>query len=113
VTGGRGKGEELTQLDRPLGVWVDDIGTVYVAEGNNRRVTRWPRGETSEVVVVGGVGEGDVTNQFHDPEALSFDRRGNMYVAEWRYHCVQQFKLEQNRSTRLHCSVLLFPFEEE
>jgi sugar lactone lactonase YvrE len=40
VAGGNEEGEELTQLCYPNGVWVDDMGTVYVAEWGNNRVTR-------------------------------------------------------------------------
>jgi sugar lactone lactonase YvrE len=96
VAGGKGRGKELTQLNSPTGVWVDEMGTVYVAEGgDNQRVTRWPKGETSGVVLVGGNGGGNATNQFYGPEGLSFDRRGHMYVADGGDNRVQQFKLEE------------------
>jgi DNA-binding beta-propeller fold protein YncE len=97
VAGGEGQGNKLTQLDSPLGVWVDEIGSVYVAEGGgNQRVTRWPKGETSGVLVAGGNGSGDASNQFRYPEGLSFDRRGNIYVVDNANHRVQQFTLEKN-----------------
>jgi sugar lactone lactonase YvrE len=96
VAGGRWAGRELTQLDGLNGVWVDDMGTVYVAEGNNDRVTRWLKGETRGVMVVAENGCGSVTNQLNFPKGLSFDRRGNMYAADCRNHRVQQLKLEKN-----------------
>jgi secreted PhoX family phosphatase len=96
VTGGRRKGVELTQMNRPDGVWVDDKGTVYVAERGNYRVTRWPKGEREEAVGVGGNGCEDAANQFHCPSRLSFDQLGNMYVVDWGNHRVQQFELENN-----------------
>jgi sugar lactone lactonase YvrE len=95
VAGGKGQGKELTQLNHPNGVWVDEMGTVYVAECNNDRVTRWPKSETRGAVVVDGNDEGNATNQFYCPEGLSFDRQGNMYVADFHNHRVQRFKLEQ------------------
>jgi sugar lactone lactonase YvrE len=72
------------------------MGTVYVVEAYNHRVTRWPKGETKGIVVVGGNGCGDEKNQFCHPIGLSFDRRGHMYVAGYLNHRVQQFKLETN-----------------
>jgi sugar lactone lactonase YvrE len=92
----KGEGNELTQLFYPLGVWVDDMGTVYVAEEGNQRVTRWLTGETRGAVVVDGNGSGNATNQFNRPEGLSFDRRGNMYVADCWNHRVQELKFENN-----------------
>jgi hypothetical protein len=59
-------------------VWVDEMGTVYVAEECNQRVTRWPQGETRAVVVVGGNDSGNATNQLNCPVGLSFDQRCNM-----------------------------------
>jgi sugar lactone lactonase YvrE len=96
VAGERGRGEELTQLHCPNGIWVDEMGTVYVAEWRNDRVTRWPKGETKGVLVVGGNGYGNANDQFNCPEGLSFDRRGNLYVAEQYNNRLQQFNLENN-----------------
>jgi DNA-binding beta-propeller fold protein YncE len=95
VAGGKRQRKELTQLNYPSGVWVDEMDTVYVTEFGNHRVTRWPKGGTSGVVVVGGNGRGHATNQFDGPTGLSFDRRGNMYVADCLNHRVQQLKLEE------------------
>jgi hypothetical protein len=97
VAGGKGQGKELTQLNCPRGLWVDEMGKVYADEGeNNHRVTRWPKGESRGSVVVGGNGCGNATNQFKRPSEVSFDRRGNMYVVDFDNHRVQRFKLENN-----------------
>jgi sugar lactone lactonase YvrE len=97
VAGGKGQGKALTQLNYPNGVWVDEMGTVYVSEGGgNQRVTQWPKGETSEVLVAGGNDHGNATNQLNWPRGLFFDRRGDMYVAEFGNHRVQRFKLEKS-----------------
>jgi sugar lactone lactonase YvrE len=97
VAGGKEQGKELTQLNCPRRLWVDEMGRVYVAEGgNNHRVTRWPKGETRGIVVVSGNGCGNATNQFKRPSEVSFDRRRNMYVVDFDNHGVQRFKLENN-----------------
>ncbi|CAF4922332.1 unnamed protein product, partial [Rotaria sp. Silwood2] len=38
VAGGQGQGNGLTQLYSPRGVVVDQLGTVYVADGWNARI---------------------------------------------------------------------------
>ncbi|CAF4528907.1 unnamed protein product, partial [Rotaria sp. Silwood2] len=44
VAGGQGSGNGLAQLSAPRGVIVDKLGTVYVADRNNNRIMRWPKG---------------------------------------------------------------------
>ena len=44
VAGGQGKGNALTQLSGPRGVLVDAMGTVYVADWGNHRVTTLVQG---------------------------------------------------------------------
>ncbi|CAF4858625.1 unnamed protein product, partial [Rotaria socialis] len=59
VAGGQGKGSALTQLYSPSGIFVDTLGTLYVADTHNHRVMRWAQGDKKQgSVVVGGNGEG-------------------------------------------------------
>ncbi|CAF4812991.1 unnamed protein product, partial [Rotaria magnacalcarata] len=41
VAGGQGAGNTLTQVSYPYGLFVDTLGTLYVADSNNDRVMRW------------------------------------------------------------------------
>ncbi|CAF3913558.1 unnamed protein product, partial [Rotaria sp. Silwood1] len=67
VAGGQGKGNGLTQLSYPLGVVVDELGTVYVADEGNNRIMRWTKGATQGSVIVGGNGRGGQWNQLYWP----------------------------------------------
>jgi len=96
VAGGQGEGTGLTQLDGPHGVVVDQLGTVYVVDGENDRIMRWVKGATQGSVAVGGNGRGEQSNQFLAPTGLSFDRHGNLYVAEWGNDRVQKFNIEKS-----------------
>ncbi|CAF1313727.1 unnamed protein product, partial [Rotaria magnacalcarata] len=59
VAGGQGAGSALTQLDHPDGLFVDTLGTLYVADYENDRVMRWTQGDNKQgTVVVGGNGVG-------------------------------------------------------
>ncbi|CAF4828371.1 unnamed protein product, partial [Rotaria socialis] len=91
VAGGQGAGSALTQLYAPLGIFVDTLGTLYVADGGNNRVMRWTQRDKKQgTVLVGGNGSGAGENQFKGPVGLSFDRHGNLYVADWNNHRVQR-----------------------
>jgi sugar lactone lactonase YvrE len=94
VAGGQGAGNSLTQLYYPRGLVVDQLGTVYVAEQYNHRLTRWPKGATQSSVVVGGNGQGAQPNQFNICIGLSFDRQCNLYVADHSNYRVQRFNID-------------------
>ncbi|CAF0960610.1 unnamed protein product [Rotaria sordida] len=93
VAGGQGKGDTLTQLAHPKGLFVDTLGTIYVADWRNNRVMRWPKGANQGTVIAGGNGQGPGANQFNFLGALSFDRHGNLYVVDWENHRVQRFSM--------------------
>ncbi|CAF3486941.1 unnamed protein product [Rotaria socialis] len=94
VAGGQGKGNALTQLSDPNGIFVDTLGTLYVADQGNHRVMRWTQGAKQGTVIVGGNGEGKRANQFNYPVGLSFNRQGNLYVADSNNNRVQRFSIE-------------------
>jgi DNA-binding beta-propeller fold protein YncE len=94
VAGGQGAGNGLTQLNNPLGVVVDQLGTVYVVDCANHRVMRWLKGARQGSVVVGGNGVGGGSNQLSGPWGLAFDRQGNLYVSDWSNHRVQKFNID-------------------
>jgi sugar lactone lactonase YvrE len=95
VAGGNGQGDSLTQLYNPMGVIVDHLGDVYVADSWNNRIMCWPKGsKTGCIVVGGGNGEGKEANQFNRLRGLSFDRHGNLYVVDWDNNRVQRFDID-------------------
>ncbi|CAF1220793.1 unnamed protein product [Rotaria magnacalcarata] len=96
VAGDQGEGNGLAQLSYPKGVVVDQLGTVYVADGGNDRIMRWPKGATQGSVIVGGNGEGGQSNQLNGSEGLSFDRHGNLSVVDLGNDRVQKFDIEYN-----------------
>ncbi|CAF3590914.1 unnamed protein product, partial [Rotaria socialis] len=68
VAGGQGPGSALTQLFGPEGIFVDTLGTLYVADSSNHRVMRWSQGDKKQgTVIVGGNGYGAGANQFNFP----------------------------------------------
>ncbi|CAF4262827.1 unnamed protein product, partial [Rotaria sordida] len=59
VAGGQGEGNALTQLWYPQGLFVDTLGTIYVADTFNNRMMRWPKEAKQGTVIVGGNGQGE------------------------------------------------------
>ncbi|CAF1465532.1 unnamed protein product [Rotaria sp. Silwood1] len=94
VAGGQGEGKALAQLYHPEGLFVDTLGTIYVADSWNDRVLRWPKGAQQGTVIVGGNGKGAGANQFNGFRGLSFDRQGNLYVVDLLNHRVQFFSIQ-------------------
>ncbi|CAF1585241.1 unnamed protein product, partial [Rotaria magnacalcarata] len=93
--GGQGQGSALTQLENPEGIFVDALGTLYVADSGNHRVMRWTQGDKKQgTVIVGGNGRGAGANQFNFPTGLSFDRHGDLYVVDSNNHRVQRFSIQ-------------------
>ncbi|CAF1117918.1 unnamed protein product, partial [Rotaria magnacalcarata] len=79
----------------PNGLFVDTLGTLYVADWGNHRVMRWTQGDKKQgTVIVGGNGYGEEANQFNGPAGLSFDRHGNLYVVDMGNARVQRFSIE-------------------
>ncbi|CAF4584604.1 unnamed protein product, partial [Rotaria magnacalcarata] len=67
IAGGQGQGNALTQLYGPQGLFVDTVGTLYVADAGNNRVMRWTRQATQGTLIVGGNSAGAGANQLNGP----------------------------------------------
>ncbi|CAF4211714.1 unnamed protein product, partial [Rotaria magnacalcarata] len=94
IAGGQGAGSALTQLWYPYGIFVDTLGTLYVADYGNDRVMRWTQGATQGTVIAGGNGNGAGANQLSGPVGLSFDQHGNLYLSDRNNYRVQRFSIE-------------------
>jgi sugar lactone lactonase YvrE len=92
VAGGNGEGNGLNQLSRPVGMYIDDDQTIYIADKLNHRILEWKSDAKSGRVVAGGNGQGNRNDQFSDPvdvvlheETNSFIicDKGNRRVVQW------------------------------
>ncbi|CAF2476292.1 unnamed protein product [Rotaria sp. Silwood2] len=95
AAGGKGEGNSMYNLNVPIAVAVDQMGTVYVLEHNNHRVTRWFKGAQVASVIAGGNGFGNGAHQLQFPHYLTFDRHGNLYVADTFNHRIQKFAIDK------------------
>ena len=84
------------QLNLPMGLVVNEVGDVYVADYGNHRIMCWSLGSKEGRVVVGGNGRGKGSNQLSLPRGLSFDVENNLYVADHFNHRIQRFDIDTN-----------------
>ena len=54
VAGGNGQGEGLNQLNRPIGFYIDNKETIYIADSSNNRIVAWKKNATYGEIVAGG-----------------------------------------------------------
>ncbi|CAF0819514.1 unnamed protein product [Adineta steineri] len=95
VAGRQGEGNSLTQLSRPYGIIVDQLGTVYVADCGNHRIMRYLDGTTKGSVIIGeNNGQREQTSQLSHPVDVSFDQQGNLYVGDNDNYRVQKFEID-------------------
>ena len=102
VAGGNGSGNDANQFSAPKHIAFDTSGDMYIADGNNRRIQRFPANSTSPTngtTVAGGNGVGNAANQFSSVEGIAFDASGNMYVADGGNHRIQKFPANSTSST--------------
>ena len=85
ISGGNGAGNALNQLSSPQGIVFDDSGNMYVVDGNNNRIQKFPANATSNTngtTVAGGNGAGNADNQLSSPKGIAFDASGSIYVVD-------------------------------
>ncbi|WP_411114711.1 RICIN domain-containing protein [Streptomyces sp. 029-5] len=93
------------ELNRPYGVAVDSVGTLYVAEFNNHRIRRITTdGKISTVAGTGVAGfsgdNGPATSaQLNKPREVAVDSAGAVYVADSSNHRVRKITADGKIST--------------
>jgi sugar lactone lactonase YvrE len=82
------------QFNSPVGIGVDGLGNIYVADSSNHRIRKIsPQGEVSTLAGSGVAGFQDgpaSTAQFNLPQDVAVDEAGNVYVADWNNHRVRK-----------------------
>ncbi|RLI51457.1 MAG: hypothetical protein DRP09_19280, partial [Candidatus Thorarchaeota archaeon] len=85
-----GKGEDDGQFDSPAGIWIDNNGYVYVADGGNNRIQKFsPDGRFITKFGVPGFNPGELMEPY--AVAVSPDN-SRAYVTDFRNDRVQVFK---------------------
>lgn len=90
-TDGQGR---LARFNKPIGVAVDGIGNVYVADINNNEIRKITAGGLVSTLA-GSTADGYVDDQgsfarFYNPQGVSLDDKGNVYVADTWNHKIRK-----------------------
>jgi DNA-binding beta-propeller fold protein YncE len=82
------EGDGITQFDNPIGIAVNADGIYFVADANNRRVSRLQAGAFQGAIGEAGEGNG----QFLRPAGVAVNQgTGDLYVVDFDRHRVQRF----------------------
>jgi len=91
VAGGNGWGDDLNQLKYPMGIFVDEDRTIYIADTNNARIMKWTEGVRSGQIVAGKLGAGSGTSQLYGPMDVVVDKAGTVYITDTTNNRVQKW----------------------
>lgn len=82
VAGSIVAGFDSSKFARPVFVFVDSKGDIYVSDQWNHRIQRWTPGSTSGITVAGGKNAGSGAAQLKNPSGIFVDSRGAIYIAD-------------------------------
>ncbi|CAF2950076.1 unnamed protein product [Rotaria sp. Silwood2] len=84
MAGENRQGNGINQLSNPLGLYVDDDQTVYVADRSNHRIVEWKWDVMSGQVVAGGNGQGSGAHQLSYPYDVIVDKeRDSLIICDY------------------------------
>ncbi|CAF0863646.1 unnamed protein product [Adineta steineri] len=80
VAGGNRYGQELNQLNRPEGIFIDNDKSIYIADYGNHRIVKWELNSNQGQIIVGENGRGNKNNQLNYPADIIFDKENNSFI---------------------------------
>ncbi|CAF0761157.1 unnamed protein product [Adineta steineri] len=92
VAGGNGEGQELNQLSRPFGIFIDKKKNIFVADFWNHRIIEWKYNAKEGQIIAGANGRGNLIDQLNCPTDVIVDQQnrstiiadqGNRRVIQW------------------------------
>ncbi|CAF3557895.1 unnamed protein product [Adineta steineri] len=97
VAGGNGYGENLNQLNCPVGIFIDKNKNIFIADCSNHRIVQWKHNTTEVQIIAGGNGKGNRMNQLNYPTDVIVDRQNHsIIIADWQNRRVVQW-VNQNQ----------------
>jgi hypothetical protein len=85
VAGGHGQGSGLNQLDHPMGLFIDENSSIYIADTYNHRIMKW----------ISGSSNGEVVVSYNDSKnfvsSVVVDKNGTMYFCDRFNNRIEQW----------------------
>ena len=86
-------GSTSTMLDSPLGVTLDYMKNIYVADSGNHRIQLFLAGQSNASTIAGVTGSyGNASYQLRLPYWTMLDDQLNLFVTDTYNHRVQRFQ---------------------
>ncbi|CAF0937006.1 unnamed protein product [Adineta steineri] len=80
VAGGNERGEQLNQLDRPYGMFIDKMKNIFIADHDNHRIVEWKFNAKEGKVIAGGHGVGNRMDQLNNPTDVIVDQQNHSII---------------------------------
>ncbi|CAF0764640.1 unnamed protein product [Adineta steineri] len=80
VAGGNGQGQELNQLSRPTGIFIDKKKNVFIADSHNHRIVEWKCNAKEGQIIAGRNGQGNRMNQLNHPTDVIVDQQNHSII---------------------------------
>ena len=93
VAGTGVKGSSPSQLNEPMGIFVTNDGTLYVADQSNHRIQKWLIGDSEGVTVTGTGSPGAGLSEFYWPVKVLVNLNGYMYIIDLGNHRIMRWAL--------------------
>ncbi|CAF1268520.1 unnamed protein product [Adineta steineri] len=99
VVGGNGQGQELNQINKPVGIFIDKKKNIFIADCYNHRIVEWKYNAKEGQIIAGENGRGNQIDQLNYPTDLVVNQqshsiiiadKGNRRVIHWLNQKQQQ-----------------------
>ncbi|CAF0831432.1 unnamed protein product [Adineta steineri] len=102
VAGGNGRGQELNQLNNPIGIFIDTKKNIFIADFENDRIFKWKCNAKEGQIIAGGNGKGNRMNQLNSPADMIVDQQNySIIIADCANRRVIQW-WNQNQHILIH-----------
>ncbi|CAF3680916.1 unnamed protein product [Rotaria sp. Silwood1] len=91
VAGGKGKGNNFDQFNRPTYIFIDKDYSLYVSDHINRRIMKWMKGATEGIEIAASCDFENDPSQLSRPRGLVVDQLGTIYVADFENHRIMRW----------------------
>ncbi|CAF4163309.1 unnamed protein product, partial [Adineta steineri] len=80
VAGGKGYGQQLNQLGRPEGIFIDKNKNIFIADSLNHRIVEWKYNAKKGQIIAGGNGRGDRMDQLDRPTDVFVGQKNHSII---------------------------------
>ncbi|CAF1221260.1 unnamed protein product [Adineta steineri] len=106
VAGGNGEGQQLNQLNSPVGIFIDKNKNIFIADYANHRIVEWKCNAKVGQIIAGGNGGANRMDQlFHPTDVIVDQQDHSIIIADCNNRRVIQWvnQTQQILIDNIHC----------